>query len=113
MAPMEPAPRTDTPLSGEPRPEQREHNGAGEGKCGREPQDVQHVTLSFRSQRRCRASGGVSGIEDQRQPTQTSAAAIARMKRNITCPSGWPQRAPAATKAKPARVEHDFDAHQR
>src|SRR5574340_1267130 len=35
-------------------------------------------------------------------PTETSAAAIARMNRNITCPSGWYQREPAATKASPA-----------
>ena len=35
-------------------------------------------------------------------PTDTSEAAMARIKRNITWPSGCPHRLPAATNASPA-----------
>ena len=38
------------------------------------------------------------------RPTETSAAAMTRTKMNITWPSGWPQRAPATTKANPAAL---------
>src|SRR5215469_1373004 len=38
------------------------------------------------------------------RPTETSAAAIARMNRNITCPSACCHRAPATTHPRPAAL---------
>src|SRR5665647_2929585 len=84
---------------------EHQHDEAGGGQRRYEPQQPEHhqpliSSASSTSSERsvCRKRMAIAS------PTATSAAAMARTKRNMTWPSGRPQRAPATTNARPAAL---------
>src|SRR5665647_3590154 len=83
--------------------QQREHDEAGGGQGGDDPEELQHpypfISSASSTSRRPRLCWKRTASA---RPTATSAAAMARTKRNMTWPSGRPHRAPATTKARPA-----------
>src|SRR5262249_22439719 len=83
--------------------DRQQDQGAGQGERGDEPKPGEHA---YPPDPRLAATSSGLGPRSKRRasasPTATSEAAVARRKKNITCPSAWPQRAPATTRASPA-----------